>query len=578
MGFRAKMRAMRASWSVFAPLMDPLEALAQLAPPRGSRDWRGVTFVALCRELRVTLEPGQETIALVAFDGVDPIDLPERLRPLARRIFGPVDSIPPEARAVLALVAGARGGKSYVFGGLRIVHLALTVPLDTLAPGEKAFGTIFAGDPRQREQCFRYALGAARSHPSIRAMIQGKARDDEDFAGSEFTLKRRDGSVTIESLPPKAGGGSGRGRSLVGAILEEAAFFQDENHVVNDVDVFKAVTPRVLPGGQTVVSSTPWAEAGLLYDEFVANHPEPRCAAPHLKESGRPHRAIAAHAPTLLLRDVEFTRRIVSSERARDPVNCSREYDAQFLPLSATQFFDPASIAEAVDPSLELGSAPSDDPQAIRVLGADLGFVRDAATSAAVERTPAGYTLLNYTEQLPRVERLKPSQIFAGIAEQALTHHAEEVVADQHYAEAAKEAFWDRGLVFIALPGGNLGKAEVFSATDHLFREGLVRLPNDARLLQQLREVKKRPLPGGGYSIEQPRKAAGGHGDIVSAFVAAAWRLSKLQLPEAPKATHADPAEAKAQAWRERDDERIEKKRRAKELEEWGVPPPEELW
>ena len=53
--------------------MDALEAFASLAPDPSARDWRGVSFVAFCRELGVTLEPGQMALALVAFDGYDPM-------------------------------------------------------------------------------------------------------------------------------------------------------------------------------------------------------------------------------------------------------------------------------------------------------------------------------------------------------------------------------------------------------------------------------------------------------------------------------------------------------------------------
>jgi len=78
--------------------------------------------------------------------------------------------------------------------------------------------------------------------------------------------------------------------------LNRRVWLTESHDVVNDVDIFQAAMPRVLPGGQTILSSTPWAEAGLLYDEFVANHPEP----------------------------VAFTREIVAAETARNPENAQR--------------------------------------------------------------------------------------------------------------------------------------------------------------------------------------------------------------------------------------------------------------
>jgi hypothetical protein len=567
--------------------LDPLESLYRLSPAPGSRRWQSMKFTDFCAELeRETgmphLQDGMLVLCLVAFDGLEPKDLVGEQREIARQIFGPVDVIPPEARAaaVLVLVAGARGGKTYIVGALRILHLALTVPLDTLAPGEEAFGTIFSGDPRQREQCFRYALGAARSHPGIRAMIQGAARDDEDFTGSSFTLKRPDGEVTIESLPPKPGGGSGRGRSLVGALLEECAFFQDEDHKVNDVDVFKAVTPRILPGGQTILSSTPWAEAGLLYEEFVANHPDPRCAAPHLTTPGVPHRAIAAHAPTLLLRDVPFTRGKVAAERARDPENAKREYDAQFLAIGTSQFFDPARIAAAVDPTLALGRLPSRHPQVVRATGMDLGLVRDAAAAVSVERDPDGYAPLEYIEVFAVAQKLKPSEVISRIGDVAERAGTAEVTGDQHAAPFVREGLWGRKkpLVFLEAPAGNSGKLETYGLTRDLLYEGKLRLPQDPKLLQQLREVTKTPLPGGGMKIEQPRKPKGGHGDIVSALVAAVYAASLLRLPDAPEQLPDDPLEREAALWDRREDEQIAEELREQEVADWGYAPVNPRW
>lgn len=510
--------------------MEALDCFAELAPHPAARDWRGVSFTRFCTECGITLSAGQLALTLVAYDGLEPRDLPADLRPLARIIFGPVDVIPAEARRVLALVAGARGGKSYVIGALRVLHLALTVSLAPLRPGQEAFAVIFSADPRQRRECFRYAHGAALAHPGIRAMLRERELSPE-FTGSSFTLRRRDGRVTIEELPPKPGGGSGRGRWLVCALLEEAAFFQDENHKVNDVEVFDAVNPRVLPGGQTILSSTPWAEAGVLYTEFIANHPAPQCAAPHLTMPGRPHRAIAAHAPTLLLYGSDLNRQIVRDMELRDPGNAAREYGAQFMPLGAVQFFDPAAISTAVDVALQLGRAPR-ETGAVRALGIDLGFVHDSASGVPVERSAEYYAPLALLSMKPGLQRLKPSETIAALLELADSFDIEDVIGDQHHVETARELVTDSGRRFLDVPGGATGKAQMFDCARLLLGEGMLKLPNEPGFLQQLREVKRRPLPGGGWAIEQPRSRKGGHGDDVSAFVAALWYLATQKLPE----------------------------------------------
>lgn len=533
-----------------------MPTLAEVASAVESRiaqrdPWEGVKFTEFCRRIDVQLTPGQMAFAQVAYDGIEPRDLPLHLREIGLKIFGHLDTIPRAARRVVCVVAGARAGKTYVIGALRCLHLALTVDISTAAPGEDAFAVIISADPRQREQCFKYIRGAAIKSPQIRPMLRGAVLD-EDFSGSEFFIYRKDGPVGIESIPPKPGGGSGRGRSLVCALLEEAAFFQDENHKVNDKDVFTAVKPRVLPGGQTILSSTPWSETGVLYDTFVTNHPEPSCAAPHLKVKGTPSTAIAAHAPTLLLRDNELTQEIVASEYQTDPDNADREFGAQFLSVGSTAFFNAMWIAESIDTALFNGVRFNANTE-IAARGVDLGFVNDAAVGVDVSRSHSGYRLLGWDEIFAAREKLKPSQVLKRLGSGAFIQGIKDMVADQHYLETAREEFGDLGLDVIAVPGSE--KSAMFNLTRLAFNEGNVKIPNEKRLLDQLRAVTKKPLPGGGFSIQMPR-TSGGHCDIVSGLVHAIWHLSRQILPEV-EVIEADPVAQQAADWRERAKQRV---------------------
>ena len=59
---------------------------------------------------------------------------------------------------------------------------------------------------------------------------------------------------------------------MVAAVLDEVAFFTDDAYVVNDRDIYEAVAPRVtVPGGFVAISSTPWAQLGLLYERHQLN-------------------------------------------------------------------------------------------------------------------------------------------------------------------------------------------------------------------------------------------------------------------------------------------------------------------
>lgn len=454
------------------------------------------------RVLRVKLTPGQRIVCRVAYDGVNPCDLEGEERDLARRIFGDVEVIPDEARHTIVAVCGARGGKSYIFCALRLLHLALTVPLNSLAPGEVASGLIVAPDLRLARQCMRYALGAAKANKEIAQRIASESADG-------FVLSRENGrTVAIECLPATRGGSALRGRSLPCAVFDESAFFRDEDFVVNDAELYKAVAPRVLPEGQVILASTPWAEGmGLLYELFHENH-------------GAPRTALAAHAPTLLLRDDPRTRSIVERERDRDPDNASREFDAIFMSAGSGLFFDPHAVDRAVD-----GSVPLPMPyenRAVVAAGADFGFKSDSSALIVAQFDGELYRVADLLELRPqRGQPLQPSAVVATFADTARRYHVTSLVADRHYEEAIREHLGAHGLTLFAAADGLTGKVETYSRARALIHDGRVRLPNHPRLISQLKAIVSKPTPGGGLSISSPRRANGGHGDLVSALVLA---------------------------------------------------------
>ena len=298
------------------------------------------TFVGFCAWLNVALTPGQRILASVAYDGVDPSTYRDADRDICISIFGDIQNVPRKARSIIAAVCGGRGGKSYVLIALRLVYGALTRDLKSLAPGQKAVALVIAPNNTLRREVVAYALGAMRSHPRLASMVllpKGKKQDD---AADGFGIRRPDGRVVLfEAGVAARGGYGGRGRSLTDFALDEACFMRDSSFQVCDTAIFEAASPRVLPGGQSIVASTPWAESGLLYDF-------------HLKNFGKPSSALVAHAPTLVMQDSQFTRDIVSREFERDPDNAEREFNAVFVKGGTTVFFPAAEIDRSIDESI----------------------------------------------------------------------------------------------------------------------------------------------------------------------------------------------------------------------------------
>jgi hypothetical protein len=297
----------------------------------------------------------------------------------------------------------------------------------------------------------------------------------------------------------------------VGAALDEAAFFRDEQSTVNDVEVYKALAPRVMPGGQLVIASTPWAESGLLYDLFQQNY-------------GRPKGALAVHAPTTLLRNDPHVVEQVERERQRDPENSAREFDAEFMAAGSGFFFDGHAIDRAFEAYAERNS------HGTCTVAADLAFTSDHSAFAAVAPDGASYRLVDcFTMRPERGKPLAPSAVMKSLTAFARQYGAEAVFADCHYVEVVRETLNLAGISFTDAPAGQQGKTDQYSAARSLFNEGRVKLPPVPGLAAQLKAVVSRPTPGGGLKISSPRKAGSGHGDLVSALVLALWAAQQVE-------------------------------------------------
>lgn len=494
------------------------------------------TFVGFCAWLGVDLRDGQAEFARVAYDGAQPVD-----RALAGRLFGAadLDALPVGCRNVVVAVCGGRGGKSYVLVALRLVFGMCVRDLSPLAPGQQAYATIVAPNEKLRQEVVNYALGACRSKPELRALLRLPSGTKEDATVSEFGLYRPDFDrvVTFWGATATAGGTAVRGKWHTDLAMDEAAFFRNSSYKVNDAEIFKAGKPRVLPGGQTILASTPWAESGLVY-EF------------HRDNFGKPSTALVAHAPTLVLNDAPYTRDIVAAERKRDPENAAREYDAKFMTGGTTVFFEP-SLIEAAKTDEPFVPQAGDEIAA----GADFGFRSDSSGLLLVALRGGMVHVFQAVELRP-VDGvpLKPSETVGAFAA-AIAGQCGHLMADGHYREAIAEHLDAAGLAYVPAP---TTPADSYVRARMLLRDGRLRIhPVDGRdrLVQQMREVQGKPTSGGGMSIVHPRWATGGHGDLVAALVLAVWQVAGDAVVQAPgdslKAAREADKRARAERFRE---------------------------
>lgn len=478
---------------------------------------RQPTFVEFCAWLGVVLEPGQLVFCKVAYDHVNPRDLPPDERAIARRIFGPIDEVPADAHRVIASVIGGRSGKTYL-ATIRLLHLCCTVDLEGIvAPGQRAHAAIVCPDVETAKEATVYFIGACDNHPKLRACLDAKViktvcKDGQSVESFVFRRPRDGRFVQVAVRAVRRGGANVRGRWYVGALLDEACLFYDSSYKLSDDQVYKAIKPRLVAGGQLMLSSTPWLDAGVLYTLWET-------------EFGKPTTALVAWAPTLVLRPThEHTRKVVEAEYASDEENARREFGAEFGTGSPSDWLDKVALRQAVKPGPAAPAAVGDELGA----GGDLGFTTNSSALALAIRAAKGGRVRvgRLEERRPAMGvPLKPTEVCGEFAHILAAAGVEQLVADRHGAESAREALDKVGLILCGPPDPE----EAWTLVRDLVRQGLLDLPDDTPaaklLLRQLQAVKYRRVAKGRVVVLLEQTRDGRHGDLAAAFALAVWAV-----------------------------------------------------
>jgi hypothetical protein len=154
----------------------------------------------------------------------------------------------------LVVVASRRSGKGRI-GAALAVHAAVLMDLTAaLAPGE--VGVVAAVSPTraQSDILLDYCVGYLNASPLLRGEVK-------DVTSDEIRLRNGNMICTLASDYRSL-----RGRTLLLALLDEAAFLRDELSVSPDVEAARALLPGLATtNGILCILSSPYRKAGLLH-------------------------------------------------------------------------------------------------------------------------------------------------------------------------------------------------------------------------------------------------------------------------------------------------------------------------
>lgn len=449
------------------------------------------------------LTRGQRCVGSFACDG----EVLEGEEELTRELFGHTT---PKHASVFALLKGARAGGTHL-AGLRVLHLALTVKVPRSGPSAMPIVAFVGPTMRHGQLPYEVVRSIVEQTPELMALVEG------EIGAYSFVLRRPDGiAVKFVVLPARPQGSALRGSVILTGVITESAFVAsaDEGAAIDMDSQIVAAMARLVPGSQLFLESSAWRSDGTFMT--MVRKAYGNADSPHLAAIATTPLMRAEHPEILALVEREMQER---HDAARVEYLCEPPDTA-----GSSAAFPQALI----DSCTTLDIAPPLTGCAARALGADHAHVRDASALVACTKTSAGIFV---AEMRVIPSPSKPSEVAAKFAEVGRLAKTA-IMLDGHQRPALAEHYATAQVPIIAAPEGAKGKAETYARVRELMAEGRIKLPHtdtspEARALHaQLAAVTCKPLPGGGWSFSSPRRG-GTHGDLVSAFVLAAWQLGR---------------------------------------------------
>lgn len=464
--------------------------------------------------MNLALSPAQETLQRASY-GLGFVN--DDQRDIAQLCTGrDLDGLKGPFPEVTA-VSGARGGKdSRIASPTGCYEAVLGGHEKYLARGERGVIALVAQDVRATAILFGYIRAAFLDSPILRGYLadEPRARDLDLVNG-----------MTIACYPCTLRGL--RGWSIPAGVLDELAFYRLEGSVDSDAEIQASLRRGMLafPRTKLVKISTPYMQAGVLYDDFR-------------RAWGQPDPDLLVWRATSQQMNPTLTDERLAREQRLDPARFAREYEGIFADdLSA---FIPAAWVEQ---AVKNGRHELPPRKGVTyVAGVDpAGGGADEFTLSIVHvegNRQTGRVVQDVLKGKGRVGTQSPDlgDLVREYASIVKRYGLREVHGDRYSGQWVRQAFRDAGITYRET---DKDTSQIYLDCEPLFSQGRIELLDEPKQARQWRLLERRPRAGGRDLVEHPR---GQHDDRAAALAVAASYA--VRPPAAPIITFVDEARA----------------------------------
>ena len=449
----------------------------------------------------------------------------------------------------LIVCAGRRGGKSSISAAIadyefyKLLKKGNPSKAYNQTPGDNICVLNVSPTDDQSEIVFNKITNFATRCPYIKERFLHQTQSyfelqtDEDKRASERSSNGKQ-MATLKSISGGCSSNGVRGQNAILIIMDEMAFFIDNNGRFSGNEVYDAIEPSRLTfgkDGRMICISSPYAKFGKFYDLYSSNMSDP-------KRNEQECITISFKLYSALMNPPRCPSELLKAKRREDRTMFMREYGAEFSDSVMTWIEDENELKKCVVRPTANAFGTIENHY---YYGLDLGFKNDGTAISIVHRDRAsGKFVQDYSSvwfsgssdvwdddqsiyksctRFKDSELIRMQDVLDEIIDLNKRFPAKKGSFDQHNGYALAELFTNRGFnQFEMVNVNDTINSEIYQLFKRLYTEGLLDLYDNPVLLSEMITLEAENKSKGKILVRAPLRK-GAHDDISDSLCRAIW-------------------------------------------------------